>query len=88
MAESPVHYPPAPRGCDAADARHGGQFRTGNGVESGRGVYTRLLVDDGDIQQHNFLMELVDNPAGLRAINPAPITPASPSSRAGHRGSG
>ena len=54
MAESPVHYPPAPRGCDAADARHGGQFRTGNGVESGRGVYTRLLVDDGDIQQHNF----------------------------------
>ena len=37
----------------------------------GRGVYTRLLVDDADPQQHNFLMELVDNPAGLRAINRA-----------------
>ena len=43
----------------------------GHGFEPGRGVYTRLLVDDGDVQQHNFLMELVDNPAGLRAINPA-----------------
>ena len=37
----------------------------------GRGVYTRLLVNDGDPQQHNFLMELADNPAGLRAINRA-----------------
>ena len=36
----------------------------GHGFEPGRGVYTRLLVDDGDVQQHNFLMELVDNPAG------------------------
>ena len=44
----------------------------GHGFEPGRGVYTRLLVDDGDVQQHNFLMELVDNPAGLRAINPGP----------------
>ena len=43
----------------------------GHGFEPGRGVYTRLLVDDGDAQQHNFLMELVDNPAGLRAIHPA-----------------
>lgn len=43
----------------------------GHGFEPGRGVYTRLLVDDGDVQQHNFLMELVDNPVGLRAIHPA-----------------
>ena len=50
-------------GC--RDAGHG--FEPG-----GRGVYTRLLVDDGDPLQHSFLMELVDNPTGLRAINPAP----------------
>ena len=43
----------------------------GHGFEPGRGVYTRLLVDDGDVRQHNFLMELVDNLAGLRAIHPA-----------------
>ena len=43
----------------------------GHGFEPGRGVYTRLLVDDGAVQQHNFLMELVDNPVGLRAIHPA-----------------
>ena len=43
----------------------------GHGFEPGRGVYTRLLVDDGDVQQHNFLMELVDNPVGLRAIERA-----------------
>ena len=43
----------------------------GHGFEPGRGVYTRLLVDDGNPQQHNFLMELVDNPVGLRAIHPA-----------------
>ena len=43
----------------------------GHGFEPGRGVYTRLLVDDGNPQQHNFLMELVDNPVGLRAIDPA-----------------
>jgi len=43
----------------------------GHGFESGRGVYTRLLVDDGNPQQHNFLMELVDNPVGLRAIDRA-----------------
>lgn len=43
----------------------------GHGFEPGRGVYTRLLVDDGNPQQHNFLMELVDNPVGLRAIDRA-----------------
>ena len=43
----------------------------GHGFEPGRGVYTRLLVDDGNPQQHNFLMELVDNPVGLRAIERA-----------------
>ena len=49
-------------GC--RDAGHG--FDPG-----GRGVCTRLLVVDADPQQHNFLMELVDNPAGLRVIDPA-----------------
>ena len=43
----------------------------GHGFEPGRGVYTRLLVDDSNPQQHNFLMELVDNPVGLRAIHRA-----------------
>ena len=43
----------------------------GHGFEPGRGVYTRLLVDDGNPLHNNFLMELVDNPAGLRAIHPA-----------------
>ena len=43
----------------------------GHGFEPRRGVYTRLLVDDGAVQQHNFLMELVDNPVGLGAIHPA-----------------
>ena len=44
----------------------------GHGFEpGGRGVFTRLLVDDGDPRQHSFLLELVDNPAGLRAINRA-----------------
>ena len=60
----------------------------GHGFEPGRGVYTRLLVDDGDVRQHNFLMELVDNPAGLRAINRAPIAQPLPSSPEGRRGSG
>lgn len=31
---------------------------------------TRLLVDDANPSQHSYLMELVDNPVGLRAINP------------------
>ena len=43
----------------------------GHGFEPGHGVYTRLQVDDGDVRQHDFLTELVDNPVGLRAINPA-----------------
>lgn len=60
----------------------------GHGFEAGRGVFTRLLVDDSDPQQHNFLMELVDNPVGLRAINRAPTTPPLPSLPGGHRGSG
>ena len=60
----------------------------GHGFEPGRGVYTRLLVDDGDVQQHNFLMELVDDPVGLRAINRAPIAQPLPSSPEGRRGSG
>ena len=66
-------------GC--RDAGHG--FEPG-----GRGVYTRLLVDDADPQQHNFLMELADNPVGLRAINPAPTAPPLPSSPGAHTGSG
>lgn len=43
----------------------------GHGFEPGRWVYTRLLVDDGNPQQHNFLMEFVDNPVGLWAIHRA-----------------
>lgn len=66
-------------GC--LDVEHG--FESG-----GRGIYTRLLVDDADPRQHSFLMELVDNPANLRAINRAPTTPPPPSSRGGRRGSG
>ncbi len=37
-----------------------------------RRVYTRLVVDDDNTTQHNYLMELVDNPVGLRAIDRAP----------------
>ena len=66
-------------GC--RDAGHG--FEPG-----GRGVYTRLLVDDADPQQHNFLMELVDYPAGLRAINQAQTAQPPPSSPEEHTGSG
>ena len=36
-----------------------------------RKVATRLLVDDANPSQHSYLIELVDNPVGLRAINPA-----------------
>ena len=61
----------------------------GHGFEpDGRGVYTRLLVDDADPQQHNFLMELVDNPVGLRAINRARTAPPLPSSPGERGGSG
>ena len=37
-----------------------------------RRVFTRLEVDDDNQTQHNYLMELVDNPVGLRAIHQAP----------------
>ncbi len=43
----------------------------GHGYDPGAGVYTKLLVDFVDKRQHDYLMELVDNPVGLRAINPA-----------------
>ena len=36
-----------------------------------RKLVTRLLVDDQIPAQRNFLLELADNPAGLRAIVPA-----------------
>ena len=49
-------------GC--ADAGHGFD-------SSARKVVTRLLVDDSIPSQQSYLLELVDNPAGLRAINPA-----------------
>ena len=34
-----------------------------------RRIVTRLVVDDDNPTQHSYLMELVDNPTGLRAIN-------------------
>lgn len=43
----------------------------GHGFDPGGGVYTKLLVDFSDKRQHDFVMELADNPAGLRAINQA-----------------
>jgi hypothetical protein len=44
----------------------------GHGFDpSVRKVVTKLLVDDSVPSQHSYLLELVDNPAGLRAINPA-----------------
>ena len=49
-------------GC--ADAGHGFD-------PSVRKVVTKLLVDDSVPSQHSYLLELVDNPVGLRAINPA-----------------
>ena len=49
-------------GC--ADAGHGFDPST-------RKVVTKLLVDDSVPSQHSYLLELVDNPVGLRAINPA-----------------
>ena len=49
-------------GC--ADAGHGFD-------PSVRKVATKLLVDDSVPSQHSYLLELVDNPTGLRAINPA-----------------
>jgi hypothetical protein len=49
-------------GC--ADAGHGFDPAV-------RKVVTKLLVDDSVPSQRSYLLELVDNPAGLRAINPA-----------------
>ena len=34
-----------------------------------RKVVTKLIVDDANPSHHSYLMELVDNPVGLRAIN-------------------
>ena len=48
-------------GC--ADAGHGFD-------PSARKVVTKLLVDDSVPSQQSYLLELVDNPVGLRAINP------------------
>lgn len=36
-----------------------------------REVATRLVVDDANPSQKSYLLELVDNPAGVRAIIPA-----------------
>ena len=44
----------------------------GHGFDpSTRKVVTKLLVDDSVPSQHSYLLELVDNPTGLRAINSA-----------------
>ena len=44
----------------------------GHGFDpASRGVFTRLLVDDAIPVQKNYLLELVDNPVGLRAIHQA-----------------
>ena len=36
-----------------------------------RKVATRLLVDDANPSQRSYLLELVDNPVGVKAIVPA-----------------
>ena len=36
-----------------------------------RKVATRLFVDDDNPSQKSYLLELVDNPAGVKAIVPA-----------------
>ena len=36
-----------------------------------RKVATRLLVDDASPSQKSYLLELVDNPLGVKAIVPA-----------------
>lgn len=36
-----------------------------------RKIITKLLVDDANPSQHAYLLELVDNPVGLKAIQPA-----------------
>lgn len=43
----------------------------GHGFDpASRKIFTRLSVDDGNPSQHSYLLELVDNPVGLHAINP------------------
>ena len=36
-----------------------------------RQIATRLLVDDANPSQRSYLLELVDNPEGVKAIVPA-----------------
>lgn len=48
-------------GC--GDAGHGFDAAT-------RKTFTRLEIDDANPSQHSYLLELVDNPIGVRAINP------------------
>ena len=44
----------------------------GHGLDSvNQKIFTKLLVDDANPSQHAYLLELVDNPVGVRAINPA-----------------
>ena len=40
-----------------------------------RKVVTRLLVDDANPSQRSYLLELVDNPVGVKAIVPASEIP-------------
>lgn len=68
-------------GC--ADAGHGFD-------PASRKVVTKLLVDDSVPSRHSYLLELVDNPAGLLAIDPAfgpamrrPADPTNKDSNAG-----
>ena len=49
-------------GC--GDAGHGYDSTT-------RKIITKLLVDSDNPSQQSFLMELADNPAGVKAILPA-----------------
>ncbi len=49
-------------GCE--DAGHGFD-------PASRKIYTKLLVDDSNPSQQSYLLELVDNPVGVRRITPA-----------------
>ena len=49
-------------GC--GDAGHGFDPAT-------RKVTSKLLVDDANPSQHSYLLELVDNPQGVKGIYPA-----------------
>lgn len=44
----------------------------GHGYDFARGVYARLLVATSDPRQFSFLMELADNPVGVRAMSAVP----------------